>query len=90
MGKRIDIDAYHHHDVYQVLSYCIANNLPRGILVYPAGESGFEDEIEIRNSNITIEHCTIDLGLPLGQFRRECDQFTQRMLVTGSKPLAAA
>lgn len=78
--KRVDSDLYHNHDVYQVLSYCVVNKLARGILVYPAHECVLEDDIEVRNSSISIERCTIDLGLPLRQFRQECEGFVHRIL----------
>ena len=37
--KRLDPGEIKHADLYQLLSYAIATNLPRGLLIYAAGES---------------------------------------------------
>ena len=68
--KRIDSAGARNNDLYQVLAYTIAADLPTGMLIYAAGEA---DEIVHRIVHLgkRIEVCTLDLvGTPehmLGQ-----------------------
>ena len=57
--KRLNPDAPN-ADIYQMLAYCIAADLPSGLLIYAKGES--ESGVHrIRNANKTIEVASIDL-----------------------------
>ena len=50
-----------HSDVYQLLAYCTAANLPSGMLIYPSEES--ETEIHrIANTDTCIEVCSLDIN----------------------------
>ena len=51
---------FQHADIYQMLAYCIAADLPSGLLIYAKGES--ESGVHrIRNTNKTIELASLDL-----------------------------
>jgi 5-methylcytosine-specific restriction enzyme subunit McrC len=78
--KRTDPEVYKNHDYYQVLSYCIAAGVPRGLLIYPLDEMVTNDNIQVRNTRISIDQLTINLGGPFQQFRRECRYFTEQVL----------
>ncbi len=51
---------FQHADIYQMLAYCTAADLPSGLLIYAKGES--ESGVHrIRNTNKTIELASLDL-----------------------------
>ncbi len=58
--KRLTPTGFQHADIYQMLAYCTATDLPSGLLVYAAGESepGFH---RIKNAGKTIEVESLDL-----------------------------
>ena len=62
--KRLQPEGFEHADIYQMLAYCTAADLPSGLLVYAAGE-GAPGEYKIRKSGKTIEVANLDLkGAP--------------------------
>ena len=58
--KRITSTDFPNADIYQMLAYCTATNLPSGLLIYAKGESDPTTYI-ITNANKTIEVASIDL-----------------------------
>ena len=59
--KRLASAGFQHADIYQMLAYCIAADLPSGLLIYAKGES--ESGVHrIRNTGKTIEVASIDLA----------------------------
>ena len=54
---------FEHTDVYQMLAYCTAAGVARGMLVYPAGETVPGSHV-IRNAGKTIEVAPLDLRGP--------------------------
>src|SRR5450756_402125 len=58
--KRIEFEGYKNADLYQPLAYCIATDLPVGLLIYAAGE-GEPFRHEVVNLGRTLEVVTIDL-----------------------------
>ena len=59
--KRIDIKSVPNADLYQILAYATALNLPGGLLVYAKGEAE-PLEHEIRHSGKRLEVVTVDLA----------------------------
>lgn len=59
--KRIEPDGFRHGDVYQMLAYCIATDLPSGLLVYAADEHE-PYEYAIKHVDKTIEVAALDLS----------------------------
>ena len=61
--KRIKPDGFPNADIYQMLAYCIAANLPSGLLIYAAGELEPTEprRYQIRHANKAIEVASIDL-----------------------------
>ena len=78
--KRTEPESYKNHDYYQVLSYCIATGVERGILLYPVDRVTTDDTVQVKNAGITIEQMTINLALPFASFRKECGQIAERIL----------
>ena len=48
-------------DIYQMLAYCTAADLPSGLLIYAAGEDESR-EYKIRNADKAIEVVSLDLN----------------------------
>ena len=71
--KRLEPDQFRHHDVYQLLAYCTASNVTRGLLIYPAHEVSVRDEVHIRNTSVSVQQTTIELGGSGEQLRQACD-----------------
>ena len=62
--KLIEPDGFKHADIYQMLAYCTAADLPSGLLVYTADEHE-PHCYAIRHAEKTIEVATLDLtGTP--------------------------
>lgn len=62
-------------NVFQVLSYCVAHNVKRGMLLYPKYVTPFDDSFAIKHLGITIRQLTIDLDVPFAGLSAECDRF---------------
>ena len=62
--KKPDVQGFEHADIYQMLAYCTAADLPSGLLVYAAGESE-PGTYKVKHSGKTIEVASLDLrGIP--------------------------
>ena len=62
--KKLVTPGFRHADIYQMLAYCIAADLPSGLLVYAAGEDEGGTH-RINNAGKTIEVTTLNLtGAP--------------------------
>ena len=59
--KRITSTDFPNADIYQMLAYCTAANLPSGLLIYAKGESD-PATYNITNANKAIELAAIDLS----------------------------
>ena len=59
--KRIEPVGFRHGDVYQMLAYCIASDLPSGLLIYSA-EEHVPSSHQIRHVGKTIEIAALDLS----------------------------
>ncbi|MCY4455502.1 MAG: hypothetical protein OXC56_04220 [Chloroflexi bacterium] len=59
--KRIEPDGFKHADVYQMLAYCVASDLPSGLLVYAADEH-VPHQYAIEHVQKTIEVAALDLS----------------------------
>ena len=59
--ERRDKPDFRHADIYQMLAYCTAADLPYGLLIYAAGE-GEPDRYEITHAGKTIEVVSIALS----------------------------
>ncbi len=58
--KRLD-DSLRHPDLYQMLAYMVAADLPSGMLIYPKGEAP-ETSVAVANIGRTIEIRTLDIS----------------------------
>ena len=73
----VTFSGFEHADIYQMLAYCTAADLPSGLLVYAAGE-GKPGAYKIRHAGKTIEVASLDIsGTPeaiLNEVRRLADR----------------
>ena len=51
-------------DLYQLLAYCTALGVDRGLLVYPRHLAPVDGTVAVRNAGVTIREVSIDLGVP--------------------------
>jgi len=73
--KRTEGGQLLHHDVYQVLAYCTALGVDRGLVAYPRHEDDAAADLAIRNSAVRIRKRSIDLGGDRHALRRAADTF---------------
>jgi 5-methylcytosine-specific restriction enzyme subunit McrC len=78
--KQTEPEIYKNHDFYQILAYCTASGVRRGLLIYPLHSGPLQDFVKVRNVDILIEQTTINLGLPFSEFRDECKRFADAVL----------
>jgi 5-methylcytosine-specific restriction enzyme subunit McrC len=60
--KALSVSELPNADVYQVLAYCVAHGVPKGVLIYAAGNES-PDLHRIRNLGVEIEAIALDLDL---------------------------
>ncbi len=70
--KRVDHRGVKHADIYQLLAYTIAANLPGGLLVYAAGEADGTMH-EIRHLGKRLRVVALDLDGAPGEILRQID-----------------
>lgn len=84
--KKVDVRGIRHPDLYQLLAYVVASDLPTGLLIYAAGEEE-ETVHEIVNVGRRLEVVSLDLaGSPedvLGQIGELADRI--RMMRSGAR-----
>ncbi len=73
--KRQRAGEFIQHDVYQVLAYCTALGLDRGLIVYPRHEGGERGDLAIRNHDARIRVAALDLGGEPADLQRACREF---------------
>ena len=76
--KRIDGGAVPNADVYQILAYATALDLPGGLLVYAKGEADQAD-YEVVHSYKRLKVTTIDLAGPISEILTTVDRLAQRV-----------
>ena len=65
-------------DIYQMLAYCTAADLPSGLLVYAAGESE-QPSYKVKNTGKTIEVTTMDLDCGLDEVLAQVLEIAKRI-----------
>ncbi len=79
--KRIEPSQFKNHDMYQMLAYCTATGVQRGLLIYPVHAAVVQDEVEICNTHTVVQRMTIDLGkVDTTALDEECATFVEEVL----------
>ena len=76
--KRIDIKSVPNADLYQILAYATALDLPGGLLVYAKGEADPEVH-DIRHAGKRLEVVAVDLGGSNEDLRATIDEIARRV-----------
>ena len=87
--KQTESDTYKNQDFYQMLAYCTAADVRRGLLIYPLHSNPVKDFVKVRTVDVIIEQTAINLGLPFSEFRDECRRFCDAVLNLASVPKLA-
>ena len=89
--KKLETQGCEHADIYQMLAYCTATDLPSGLLVYATGE-GKPGAYKIRHAGKTIEVASLDVrGTPeaiLDEVRRLADRVKAHTHASPALPAA--
>ena len=79
--KRLEPNEFKNHDVYQMLAYCTATRVQRGVLIYPLHAAVIQDEVKIRNTQAVVQQVVIDLGKEeIAALDLECAAFARGVL----------
>lgn len=76
-------------DVYQLLAYCVAHDVPRGFLIYAAGNES-PDFHRVRNLGVEIEVVTLDLRLRPISLLASLDALAARFLADAGVEVLSA
>ncbi|MXW95952.1 MAG: hypothetical protein F4110_05940 [Acidimicrobiaceae bacterium] len=76
--KRIDTKAVPNADLYQLLAYVTAFNLPGGLLVYAKGETEPVDHV-VRHANKRLEVVAVDLAGAIDDLHAAIDRLAERV-----------
>ncbi len=78
--KRLEPEGFKQHDLYQMLAYCTALGLERGMLVYPKHAAPVDDAVRVVNSAVRIRQVALDLSGLLPEVRAACDRLAELVL----------
>lgn len=59
--------------------------MARGLLIYPAQEVPIRDEVRIRNTSVSVQQTTINLGGSGEQLSRACDDLAREVFVSSGQ-----
>ncbi len=84
--KRLSHQGFQHADIYQMLAYCTAANLPSGLLIYAQGE---DEPVrhKINHAGKTIEVASLDLQGQPEHILAEVRQLAELVKAHASAPL---
>jgi 5-methylcytosine-specific restriction enzyme subunit McrC len=77
--KVVESVEFPNHDVYQVLAYCTALAVPRGLLIYPLHAVEARDTVHVKKAEVKIRRITIDLSGSLAALRTACDDLAEEV-----------
>ena len=83
--KKLDTPGFRHADIYQMLAYCTAADLPSGLLIYAAGEDE-PAEYRINHAGKAIEVVALDLSGTPENILGEVDRLAERVRVHAYGP----
>ena len=77
--KRVVDSRIPNADLYQLLAYVTALDLPRGMLVYARGDDVTEVEYQVRHAGKTLEVATLDLEQPLDRILEQVKGLAEKV-----------
>ena len=75
--KRLESAEFRNHDIYQLVSYCLALSARHGVLVYPSHLGQTRQPLRITGSNQTIHTQSLDLRGDLPALKSACDELAR-------------
>ena len=87
--KRIDVESVPHADLYQILAYSTALDLPGGLLVYAKGEAE-DDEYVVRHAGKRLEVFALDLVGSIDDLHATIDRLARRVRLLRAEALGTA
>ena len=87
--KKLDTPGFRHADIYQILAYCTAADLPSGLLIYAAGEDE-RATYRINHAGKVIEVATLNLTGAPEDILREADRLAEQVRVHARWPTLSA
>ena len=87
--KKLDTPGFRHADIYQMLAYCTAADLPSGLLIYADGE-GEPAKYRIDHAEKTIEVAALDLSGAPEAILGDVERLAERVRVHANFPLLRA
>ena len=87
--KKLDTPGFQHTDIYQMLTYCTAADLPSGLLIYAAGED-VSGKYRINHAGKTIEVATLDPSGAPEHILGGVDRLADRVRAHANFPLLRA
>lgn len=76
--KRLKIADWPHPDLYQLLAYCVALGMPRGLLIY--AEAGTYPTQTVREAGIELEVVGVDLARPWREVLEQTRRAARRLI----------
>ena len=83
--KKLDTPGFRHADIYQMLAYCTAADLPSGLLIYANGE-GEPAKYRIDHAEKTIEVAALDLSGAPEAILGDVERLAERVRVHARLP----
>ena len=83
--KKLDTPGFRHADIYQMLAYCTAADLPSGLLIYAAGEDE-PAEYRINHAGKAIEVVALDLSGAPEAILGDVERLAERVRVHARLP----
>jgi 5-methylcytosine-specific restriction enzyme subunit McrC len=77
--KLVEPEEFQHHDVYQILAYCSALRVARGLLIYPLHALETEDAVHVKNLEVEIRRITVDLSGGILALRAVCSDLAEEV-----------
>ncbi len=77
-GRCFEPSEFKNHDIYQMLAYCTATRVQRGLLIYPVHAAVVQDLVVIRNTGTVIRPATVGLSKEsIEELNQERETFAQ-------------
>lgn len=76
--KRLETADWPHADLYQLLGYCVALDLPRGLLIY--AEAGTHRTETVREAGTELEIISVDLAHPWREVLEQTRRAARRLI----------
>jgi 5-methylcytosine-specific restriction enzyme subunit McrC len=85
--KRLPVATYLNADLYQLLAYAVALDLPYGTLIYAADEGITAAKHVVRNGDKELRVIALDLSSPWRKLLEQINDIAQCIPLSGSQPV---